>query len=189
MRSLLRPIMASLLTLLSLSSSSIHADESNDTARMIHVVVAEKAQSKDGEAIRKPVRVYVDMVADLFHAGHVQFLEQALAMGDELIVGLVGDEAASGYKRKPILTLDERMRSVGGCRYVTEVIGNCPMQVTKELIEEYDIDIVVHGDDFTEEKMRYYYGVPLEMGIFRSVPYTSGISSTDIIQRIKDMDT
>ena len=33
------------------------------------------------------IRVYVDMVADLFHHGHVRFLERARTYGDYLIVG------------------------------------------------------------------------------------------------------
>ena len=34
------------------------------------------------------VRVYVDMVADLFHYGHVAFLKKARASGDYLLVGV-----------------------------------------------------------------------------------------------------
>ena len=34
------------------------------------------------------VRVYVDMVADLFHYGHVELLRQARALGDYLLVGI-----------------------------------------------------------------------------------------------------
>jgi cytidyltransferase-like protein len=132
----------------------------------------------------RPTRVYVDMVADLFHYGHVEFLKQASEQGDELIVGLISDEVAEGYKRRPILSLEERVRSVEGCKYVTKVLPNCPLAVTKEWILEHNIDFVVHGDDFNEETIRTYYGVPIDMGIFRTVPYTGGVSTSDLIKRI-----
>jgi cytidyltransferase-like protein len=134
----------------------------------------------------QPVRVYVDMIADLFHCGHVEFFKKALEYGDELIVGLVSDEEATSYKRQPILTLEERVSSVSGCRYVTEVVPNCPMAVDEAFIKEHKIDVVVHGDDFDKESMRKYYRVPLKMGIFQTVPYSKGISTTEILRRIKE---
>lgn len=133
----------------------------------------------------KPVRVYVDVVGDLFHAGHVQFFQKALEYGDELIVGIHGDEAVAAYKRQPILTLEERSISIAACRYVDEVVLDAPIGVTEELINNYDIDIVIHGDDFSEQSKNEQYSVPIRMGIFRTVPYTAGISTTDIINRIK----
>ena len=51
------------------------------------------------------VRVYVDMVADLFHYGHVELLRQARALGDYLLVGVHADDAVLAHKRKAILTM------------------------------------------------------------------------------------
>jgi|GEM_PF-278556 len=133
----------------------------------------------------KPIRVYVDMVADLFHPGHVEFFKKAREFGDELYVGLISDKAATGYKRAPILTLDERVAAVSACRLVDRVLPDCPMKVTKEWIEEYGIDIVVHGDDFSDSKMNEYYAVPIALGIFRTVEYTKGISTSEIISRVE----
>lgn len=133
----------------------------------------------------KPIRVYVDVVGDLFHAGHVQFFKQAKEYGDILIVGIHGDEACISYKREPILTLEERATSIKACRYVDEVILNSPIGITEEWIKEHNIDLVIHGDDFTEEKKNSQYAVPIRLGIFRTVPYTEGISTTEIISRIQ----
>ena len=72
-------------------------------------------------------RVYVDMVADLFHFGHVAFLEQARAYGEELVVGVHSDATVESYKRRPIMTMDERVASVRGCRFVDEVVPDAPM--------------------------------------------------------------
>jgi len=132
------------------------------------------------------IRVYTDMVADLFHFGHVAFLKKASALGDYLLVGISADDVLVPYKRRPILTMEERVASAAGCRYVDEVIPNAPWAIDRTFIEKHNIHLVVHGDDFPQEELEYYYKVPIEMGILRIVPYTKGISTTEIIGRIKE---
>ena len=46
-------------------------------------------------------RVYVDMVGDLFHIGHINMFKQARELGDYLIVGVHSDKAVESYKRTP----------------------------------------------------------------------------------------
>jgi len=133
----------------------------------------------------KPIRVYVDVVGDLFHAGHVEFFKQARAEGDYLIVGIHNDAAVESYKRTPYLTMEERKIPIEACRYVDEVILNAPVGVSKEWIRKYEIDLVIHGDDFSPESIDSQYRIPIEMGIFKTVSYTEGISTTDIINRVQ----
>lgn len=134
----------------------------------------------------KPKRVYADIVGDLFHAGHVEFFKKAKECGDYLIIGILSDEDVESYKRVPILTLQERVAVISACRYVDEVIVAPPLRLTKEWIEEHGIDLVIHGDDFNPDMLINQYGVSIDMGIFKAVPYTPGISTTNIIQRIVD---
>ena len=131
-------------------------------------------------------RVYADMVADLFHYGHIEFLRQVSALGDYVLVGIHADDVVEGYKRKTILTMEERISCVAGCRYVDEVVPNAPLQVNAAWIEKNDIELVVHGDDMPDEQLRILYEIPMEMGIFRTVPYTKSISTTEIIRRCKE---
>ena len=131
-------------------------------------------------------RVYTDMVADLFHYGHMSFLKKARALGDYLLVGVHADHVPQAYKRRPILTMEERIASVTGCRYVDEVLPNAPLITDRAWIEKHNIDLVVHGDDFSLERQNYYYKAPVEMGIFRTVVYTRGISTSEIIRRCKE---
>ena len=133
------------------------------------------------------VRVYVDMVADLFHYGHVAFLKKARALGDYLLVGIHADVVLASYKKgRPILTMEERVASAAGCRYVDEVLPNAPLVIDEAWIKKHDIQLVVHGDDFSENRIQDFYKVPIEMEIFRTVPYTKGISTTEIIRRVID---
>ncbi|MDP6667961.1 MAG: adenylyltransferase/cytidyltransferase family protein [Dehalococcoidia bacterium] len=134
-------------------------------------------------------RVYVDMVADLFHYGHVNFLRQVSTHGDYLLVGVHADEAVTAYKRKPIMSMPERVASVEGCRYVDEVVPNAPITIDREWIELHRIDLVMHGDDFSSELEELCYKVPMEMGIYRTTGYTPGISTTELIARIRAAET
>ncbi len=133
----------------------------------------------------RKLRVYADVTADLFHYGHRSFLKEAKKFGDVLVVGVISDEDARSYKRLPYMTLDERCKSVAGCQFVDEVIPNAPLHTTAEFIKEHNIDVVIHGDDYSEETINLYYKDPIEMGIFRTIPYTKGISTSEIIRRIE----
>ncbi len=141
------------------------------------------------------VRVYADMVGDLFHLGHVRFLQRVQHFGLSkcrpgqrcvVVVGVHNDADVASYKRTPIMTMAERVASVRYCRFVDEVVPDAPLRISRDFLREYRIDYVVHGDDSRNAVM---YGVPIEMGIFFNVPYELGISTTDLIRRIKEAPT
>ena len=146
--------------------------------------VAKGSTSSQDRGQQGCTRIYADIVGDLLHAGHIEFFKMAKQYGDYLIIGVLSDEDVASYKRVPILTLQERVAMIKACKYVDEVIVAPPLRLTKEWIQEHQIDLVVHGDDFNKELLMDQYGISIELGIFRSVPYTQGISTTDIIQRI-----
>ena len=125
------------------------------------------------------------MVADLFHYGHVEFLRMARDLGDYLLVGVHSDETVASYKRLPVMTMEERIRVVVACRYVDEVVSDAPMEITTEFLDRYAVDLVAHGDDFADETLERMYRVPLELGMLRTVPYTSGISTSEILSRVQ----
>jgi cytidyltransferase-like protein len=130
-------------------------------------------------------RVYVDMVADLFHYGHANFLKQARQFGDHLLVGIHSDKVVEGYKRSPIMTMQERIDTVSSCRYVDEVIPDAPFIIDQKWIDTHNIDLVVHGDDFLEDMTQLCYKIPIDLGIFRLVSYTPSVSTSEIIKRIR----
>lgn len=136
------------------------------------------------DAAARTSRVYVDMVGDLFHAGHVALLRAARAHGDHLIVGVLSDETAAAYKRRPIMTLAERVAVIEACRYVDEVVADAPFQVDEEFLAEHEIAVVVHGDDLSPEGAEAVYGPALAAGRLAYVPRTTGISTTDLIRRV-----
>ena len=103
--------------------------------------------------------VYADMCADLFHVGHVRFLRQCKGGADKLIVGIHSDKDVESYKRKPILSFEERIKVVQACKYVDKVVKG-PLILTTEFINKYNI---VHAHDKDDTSYEYQYkNVPKE---------------------------
>jgi glycerol-3-phosphate cytidylyltransferase-like family protein len=75
-------------------------------------------------------------------------------MHDLLFIHQDHDTAAS-YKRRPIMTLAERVAVIESCRYVDEVIADAPLRVTEEFLTEHGITTVVHGDDLSHEGAKF----------------------------------
>lgn len=105
-------------------------------------------QFSDGKAPKPTDRiVYVAGAFDLFHVGHLDFLEKAKEHGDYLIVGLHTDPVVNQYKggNYPIMNLHERVLSVLACKYVNEVVIGAPYSVTADLMEHFNVGLVCHG--------------------------------------------
>jgi cytidyltransferase-like protein len=130
-------------------------------------------------------RVYADMVGDLFHYGHVRFLERAKKLGDQLVVGVHSDETVAEYKRSPVMTMPERIQVIAACQFVDEVIPDAPLVVDRDFIDEHELDLVVHGDDIDDDTLELMYRVPSDLGILRIVPYANGVSTTEIMERVR----
>ena len=72
-------------------------------------------QFSNGRSAKPTDRVvYVAGAFDLFHIGHLDFLEKAASEGDFLIIGLHTDPVVNRYKgcNYPIMNLHERVLSV-----------------------------------------------------------------------------
>lgn len=127
---------------------------------------------------------------DLFHYGHVDFLKRVktMAMKDDpkgaVIVGLHSDKDVESYKRRPVMTMKERIAVVEACRFVDHVIGDAPLRPTTTFLSPLQVDLVVHAksDSSLQDMM---YGEVIKAGMFQEIEYTEGISTTEIIERIK----
>ena len=127
--------------------------------------------------------VYIDMVGDLFHYGHVCALKQCKEMGDYLVVGVHNDEDVKSYKREPVMNMEQRMKVIQGCKYVDEVIGNAPLTITNDFLETNEIDVVCITDNRPEEQNKQFYGNIMDKVV--TFKYTSEISTTTIIDNIR----
>ena len=133
------------------------------------------------------IRVYVDMVADLFHVGHINLMKSAKNIGGYLIVGVHSDTDTARYKRQPIICEEDRYEIVANCKLVDEVIKGAPLLITEDFIKKNKIDFVVHGDDVSAA-VKDQHRVISKLGIVKYVPYTKGTSTTDIISKIRGLN-
>lgn len=136
--------------------------------------------------------VYVGMSADIIHPGHLNILHEASKYG-RVIVGVLTDEAIASYKRLPYLTYEQRSLVVSNLKGVSKVIPQTTLDYRPNL-ERVRPNYVVHGDDWKNgvqaktrqqviEKLAEWGGVVID------VPYTKGISSTMLNERLKEIGT
>lgn len=147
------------------------------------------SKSKLEEKCRPRRTIYMDGVFDLFHIGHLNAIQECAKLGDKVIIGITGQEDATGYKRAPIIPEAERVAIVSAIKSVDCVICPCPLVVTKEFMEEYGIDLVVHGfaSDKDEKRQYKFFEYPIKCNKFQKIPYYEKTSTTDIINKIKDI--
>ena len=131
------------------------------------------------------IRVYIDIVGDLFHVGHLNLIKTAKSMGDYLIVGVHSDEDTAKYKRKPIIPADQRYEMIRSCKFVDKVIEAAPLIINENFINQHKIDLIVHGDDI-KQAYEQQHKIARELGKMKYVPYTEGISTSEIIKKIKN---
>ena len=132
---------------------------------------------------------YTDMCADLCHYGHFNYLDLVfekcltLAKGEgiQLIVGIHDDNTIVSYKRTPIMTMDERCRMVKYHPKVSVVLSNAPLKVTSEYLQQFNVNALFTGTRPIEE-LEMMYNIPKDM--IHMIPYTDGISTTDLIDRV-----
>ena len=137
---------------------------------------------------------YTDMCADLCHYGHFNYLDLVfeqcliLAKGEKihLIVGIHDDDTIVSYKRTPIMSMDERCRMVKYHPNVSVVLKNAPLKVTSEYLQQFNVDALFTGSRPIEE-LEMMYNIPKDM--IHMIPYTDGISTTDLIDRVLKLHT
>jgi D-beta-D-heptose 7-phosphate kinase/D-beta-D-heptose 1-phosphate adenosyltransferase len=129
--------------------------------------------------------VFTNGCFDLLHAGHVTYLEAAKKTGDKLILGLNTDRSVSALKgpTRPVVHEGDRARVLAALAAVDAVIlfdEDTPLQ----LIDLVRPDIIVKGDDYTEEQVIGGAEVKSWGGSVKLIPLVQGRSTSRILEKI-----
>jgi choline-phosphate cytidylyltransferase len=134
--------------------------------------------------------IYTDGIFDLFHRGHLEYIKHCKETFDDvfLIVGIVNDKDATEYKRPPIYCENDRYEIVSNIKYVDKIVKDAPLIIDEKFMNEHQIDHVIHSfsNEADEEKQKEFYKFPIMLNKFMKIKYYTSISTTDIIQKIKD---
>ncbi len=128
--------------------------------------------------------VFTNGCFDLLHAGHTQYLEQAKALGDILIVGLNSDASVAGLKGegRPLVAQEHRALVLAALASVDHVVifGQATPYALIDLIKP---DILVKGGDWKAEAIVGSDLVLAAGGKVLSLPFMDGLSSSTLILR------
>jgi rfaE bifunctional protein nucleotidyltransferase chain/domain len=130
--------------------------------------------------------VFTNGCFDILHPGHVDYLEEARALGDALIVGLNTDASVGRLKGsgRPLVRETDRARVLGalGCvDAVTLFDEDTPLELISSLLP----DVLVKGGDYELDQIVGRDLVEKSGGTVTVIPFVSGYSTTELLDRIQ----
>ncbi len=134
--------------------------------------------------------VYVFVVMDIPHWGHILLLKNAKKLGDVLVVGVLDDDTVESYKRRPIMNLEERMKIASRIKDVDLVIPQFekfPLETLRLLHRLFPKDnlVCVHGTDWKKESFKEVTDFLESVGgELKLLPYYQKTSTT---KRVEEM--
>lgn len=128
--------------------------------------------------------VFTNGCFDILHAGHVQYLAQAAALGDALIVGLNSDASVSRLKgpSRPINALADRaqlLAALSAVSYVVPFGEDTPLSLISRIVP----DVLVKGGDYRADDIVGADVVRKAGGRVQVLPFVAGKSTSGIIAR------
>ena len=130
--------------------------------------------------------VFTNGCFDIIHAGHVDYLEKAKALGDVLVVGLNSDSSVRRLKGKdrPINKLEHRKKVLQALKPVDLVIV-FEEDTPEDLIKQVKPDVLVKGGDYTIENIVGAEFVQSYGGKVITIDFVYDISTTKIAEKIR----
>jgi len=123
---------------------------------------------------------------DLLHAGHVELLRQARALGDCLVVCLNSDDSVRALKgpNRPVVGEQDRARVLAALDCVDAVL-TFPERTPGELIERLRPDLWVKGGDYGPADLPETEVVRRHGGEVVILPYLEGRSTSRLVERVR----
>ncbi|HIC96896.1 MAG TPA: D-glycero-beta-D-manno-heptose 1-phosphate adenylyltransferase [Aquificaceae bacterium] len=129
--------------------------------------------------------VFTNGCFDLIHAGHVDYLEKAKALGDILVVGLNSDTSVRRLKgeKRPIIPQDMRAKVLASLKPVDYVIL-FEEDTPERLIKAIKPHVLVKGGDWKLNDIVGRDFVESYGGTVVTIPFAYDVSTSKIIEKI-----
>lgn len=128
--------------------------------------------------------VYTYICGDILHKGHIEYMQNARALGDKLIVGVLTDEAVMEKKSKPAIEFDERFDLIRALKFVDVVVSQetySPLSNLWKIRPDILVESESHDHLLDPDFLKAIENI--RMVIF---PYYPDRSSSKIKKRIKE---
>jgi len=137
----------------------------------------------------KDIIVFTNGCFDIVHHGHVDSLVKSAEMGTKLIVGLNSDKSVEILKgrNRPILSAESRAIVLAAFCFVDAVIIFTE-ETPADLIAQILPDVLVKGKQYQIHEIAGHETVLANGGKVETLDLVPGISTSDIIDKIKTLD-
>lgn len=138
-------------------------------------------------------KVFVSGCYDILHGGHIEFFNQAKALGDYLIVCFASDKTLEIYKNKKSSLPEAHKRKIlESLRMVDEVVMEDNLNEIGLNFKEHflrikpDILAVTEDDKFGEQKIKLCESIGAKYIVLPKTLNFEKTSTTEIINKIKN---
>ena len=130
--------------------------------------------------------VFTNGCFDIIHHGHVNSLSQSAKMGSKLIVGLNSDNSVKILKGKNRPILHEKSRAIVLAAFAfVDAVVIFQEETPAELISSIIPDVLVKGNEYEIHEIAGSDTVLDNGGEVKALELVPGISTSDIIKKIK----
>lgn len=143
---------------------------------------------KEWKTVKERI-VFTNGCFDIIHHGHVDSLSKAAQMGTKLVVGLNSDSSVERLKGKgrPILGEKSRATILAAFGFVDAVVI-FPEETPAMLVAHIIPDVLVKGKQYAIHEIAGHDTVLENGGEVETLELIAGVSTSDIIKKIKSLD-
>jgi rfaE bifunctional protein nucleotidyltransferase chain/domain len=162
---------------------------------VISIVAMNKLKNIDGalrvvEALKTSNKkvVFTNGCFDIIHAGHVEYLAKARALGDFLVLGINSDKSVQSIKgpKRPIVSEEERVIVLSALEMVDMVVL-FDDEIPIKLIGLLRPDIHVKGGDYEKRNLPEYSTIKEYGGEVEIIEFREGCSTTGLIEKVVEI--
>lgn len=170
------------------TAAELHHAVNNQTLSETSIITKDQLKLLVNDAKSRARKVVMtNGCFDLLHAGHIAYLEEAKALGDYLIIAVNDDNSVKKLKgdTRPINSLEHRMTMLAGLQSVDWVVPFSE-DTPEKLICEILPDILAKGGDYKPDDIAGGRCVTENGGKIEILCFKAGLSSSAIIEKIKE---